>query len=77
MFDSYIDFSENGWVSEQKIDVDKANDTADKVVKFQGYLTQTQAIYCLCGKTFDEVIDYDVRIWNPKTKASMEWIYPI
>lgn len=75
---SWLDFSnEEGWVSEQTIDIDKANDTATKVVEAQGYITMGQVIDCLCGRSFDDVIDYDVRIWKPKTVTKAEWLYPL
>lgn len=75
---SYIDFSsEGGWATKQELDMDKANDTATKVVECQGYLLYSQAIMCLGGASFDEVIDHDVRIWEPKTNNNVEWIYPI
>lgn len=75
---SYIDFgNEDAWVLEQNIDMDKANDTCNKVLKAQGFLTGEQMLACLCGKSFDEVIDYDVRIWEPKTNTKLEWVYPI
>lgn len=75
---SWLDFSnEEGWVSEQTIDIDKANNTATKVVEAQGYITMRQVIDCLCGRSFDEVIDYDVQIWKPKTTTNTEWAYPL
>ena len=70
---SYIDFGN----LEQSIDIDKANDTCNKVLKAQGFVTQEQILACLCGKSFDEVMDYDVRIWEPKTITKPEWTYPI
>ncbi len=76
---SFVDSNDYGdWALTQKIDIDRANDTAAKVVNAQGgYITYEQAICCLCGKSFDEVIDYDVRIWKPKSSTIEEWIYPL
>ena len=74
MYDFYIDLA---WLPAQSIDIDKANAVANEVLEFQGYLTQHQVILCLGGAVFDEVIDHDIRVWEPKVDNTEEWFYPI